>query len=267
MMIIDVHTHIFPDHVAEQAVEFMAKEAGVPYFSNGKKCGLLASMHEAGVTQSWLQPVATKPQQVPSINAMMKEIQAEDADALVSFGAIHPQCDDLPAIIHDLAQSGIPGIKIHPEYQRIQPENELFYPMYEAIIEENMIILYHAGIDIGIPTLNSTPRQFAALAERFPGLTLILAHMGGFQQWEEVSNDLAGIDVYLDCSYIVGLDDDAFVSLVRKHGVDKILFGTDSPWSSQKESINHINTLPFSEDEKRKILGDNARQLLDSALT
>ena len=244
-MIIDVHTHIFPDTIAEEAVRFLAKEANSPYFLNGKKSDLLESMQKYGITQSWLQPVATKPKQVPAINAMMKEIKAEHYPKLVPFGSVHPDCADLKAIIRDLAASGIPGVKFHPEYHKINPTDSRLYPMYEALAEENMVILFHAGLDIGIPTINSTPKDFMVLIEKFPTLTMILAHMGGFKQWDEVFAVLAGTPVYLDTSYTKGyLADDDFVRLVSIHGAEKIVFGTDSPWSDQQADVDYIH--PFA---------------------
>ncbi|MBD3266401.1 amidohydrolase family protein [bacterium] len=261
-MIIDVHTHIFPDHIAANAVKFLAEEADVPAFTGGKKSDLLDSMRQAGIGQSWLQPVATKPKQVDSINQMMKDIQAEGDPALVPFGAMHPDYENLPAMIRDLSAHGIPGIKIHPEYHQISPLDERLFPLYEALIEENMAILYHAGIDIGIPTLNSTPHVFAQLNDRYPQLILILAHMGGFRQWYDVFKDLAGRDVYLDTSYLVGLSDESFITLARAHGMDKVVFGTDSPWSDQKTAVEHFQSLALTEEEKQRIFHDNAAALL-----
>lgn len=265
-MIIDVHTHIFPDHIAADAVKFLAEEAKVPAYTDGKKSSLLESMQTAGVDQSWLQPVATKAKQVSSINAMMKEIHKSYPGKLISFGAIHPDCEDLPGIIHDLAESNIPGIKIHPEYHQINPLDERFFPMYEALIEENMAILYHAGVDIGIPTVNSTPKDFAVLHEKYPKLQLILAHMGGYKQWDDVSRDLVGMDVVFDTAYLVGLNDDDFIQLARKHGIDKIVFGTDSPWSDQTDAIKYIQELPFTVEEKEAIFYKNAQRLLSGLL-
>ena len=53
------------------------------------------------------------------------------------------------------------------------------------------------------------------------------------------------------------------VRIIRKHGAGKILFGTDCPWSGQKESIARIEGLPLSEEEKALIFGENAKKLLE----
>ncbi len=260
-MIIDVHTHIFPDSMALEVVPKMAEIAGIKESLDGRLSSLLGSMKKAGIDISWIQPVATKPQQVDKINKWMKEIRS---DSIVTFGAFHPAYENLPGLIQDLSQDGFPGIKIHPEYQKITPLDSTLYPLYESLMKENMIVLFHAGVDIGIPTINSTPEMFAQLIEKFPGIKMILAHMGGYEQWDEVSERLCGKDVYLDTSYIFGhCPDDKFVSLVRDHGVDKVLFGTDSPWSDQTQDLEHLKRLPFSQEELDMVCGLNTLELLD----
>ncbi|MGC9327523.1 MAG: amidohydrolase family protein [Candidatus Hinthialibacter sp.] len=262
MMIIDVHTHIFPDDLALKAVPKMAQEAGIQEAIDGRCSSLLQSMDTAGIDKSWLQPVATKPAQVQSINIFVESLRS---DRLIPFGGVHPDYEDLSKLIDDLAERGFPGVKIHPEYHQCRPGDPRFTPLYEALQANRMIALFHAGYDIGIPTINSAPIDFVRLKDTYPQLTIILAHMGGFQQWEEVSNDLAGqADIYLDTSYSLGhFPDEEFVALVRKHGVHRILFGTDSPWADQKKDVDYLTSLNFSDDELKAILGGNAQFLLE----
>ena len=262
-MIIDVHTHVFPDHIAVDLVPKMAADAGIKEALDGRVSSLLESMDAAGVDVSWLQPVATKPTQLQSVAKWMEEVRS---DRFVTFGAFHPGYEDLPGYIRDLSARGFPGIKFHPEYQKIKPDDESLFPMYETLVEENMVVLFHAGVDIEIPTLHSTPDLFARFIERFPNLKMILAHMGGYEQWGDVARELAGCGdaVYLDTSYVLRhIPDDEFINLVRAHGVDRVVFGTDSPWESQQKDIDHLRSLPFSKEELDKILGLNAQRLLE----
>ena len=92
---------------------------------------------------------------------------------------------------------------------------------------------------------------------------MIAAHLGGHAQWDEVLDKLCGENIYLDTS--MGqkyYSPEQFISVVRAHGADKILFGSDSPWSRADEDIELIKKCALAEDEKRKILGENARKLL-----
>ena len=263
-MIVDVHTHVFPDEIALEVVPKMAAGAGIKESIDGRLSSLVESMDEAGIEMSWLQPVATKPKQVNSIN---RWVESGRSERVVAFGSFHPDCENLPGLIRDLSSRGFPGVKMHPEYHTIEPDDERLFAMYEAMIEERMIVLFHAGVDIEIPTLNSTPEHFARLIDRFPDLAMILAHLGGFRQWEEVARVLIGRDVYLDTSYVLGhLPDEDFVTMVRAHGADRVLFGTDSPWADQKGELEHLRSLPFSEKELDNICGENAARLLHHRL-
>ncbi len=259
-MIIDVHTHIFPDQLALDVVPKMAEIAQIKEALDGRLSSLKTSMKEAGIDCAWIQPVATKPKQVDTINHWMEEIRC---DEILPFAAVHPDYENLPELIRDLASRDFPGVKIHPEYHKIAPDDIRLFPLYQALSKAKMIALFHAGVDIGIPTINSTPQQFAYLKERFPELIMILAHMGGFQQWEQVKKQLCGYDVYMDTSYVFGhISDELFIELVKAHGSDRILFGTDSPWADQKQDLEHLKSLPLSEREFNEICGQNAKRLL-----
>lgn len=262
MIVTDVHTHIFPDRIAATAVPVLAAEANIKAAISGTRDGLLASMDEAGIGIAWIQPVATKPAQVESINRWHDEIRSE---RLVTFGAIHPDYADIPGLIHSLADRGFPGVKIHPEYQAIEPENERLFPLYEALIERNMMVLFHAGVDIAYTEVHSRPAQFKHVKELFPELTMILAHMGGFRQWDEVEVYLMGLDVYLDTSYVFDdIADEVFLRLVDKHGDDKILYGSDSPWADQSQSLTRLQSLGLSQSAVDNICMLNAQRLLRS---
>jgi len=96
-----------------------------------------------------------------------------------------------------------------------------------------------------------------------PELTVIAAHMGGYLRWEAVEQFLIGRDLYLDASYsLADLGPDALVRLARAHGIERVLFGTDSPWTDQATELAAFRDLPLSEEEKAALLGGNARRLL-----
>ena len=85
--------------------------------------------------------------------------------------------------------------------------------------------------------------------------------------------------MYLDTSYSLGsirpLDDgyykpeelpmmgeEQFLRIIRTVGYERFLFGTDSPWSGQQESLERFRALPLTDEEKDAILGGNAQRLL-----
>lgn len=117
-MIIDMHTHVYPEKIAKRAVEKLSKAADIPAQSNGMKSGLQESMKRAGVDYSLLLPVATSVKQVDKMN--QEAVAANECageTGLLSFGAIHPDTPDYKEVLSWLADHDVRGIKLHPDYQ------------------------------------------------------------------------------------------------------------------------------------------------------
>jgi uncharacterized protein len=263
MRIIDCHTHVFPDAIAAAAIASLEAEGDVVAVYDGTVSGLLETMDRAGVATSVVQPVATKPSQVRSINDWAVGVASE---RIIGFGAMHPDLEDPAGEIARMHALGLRGFKMHSEYQSFAPDDPRLDPIWDAAAGHGMIAFFHAGADIAFPTVRGTPEAFAGLLDRWPGLTVVLAHLGGFQQWEGVAALLAGRDVWLDTSYTLGhLPDDRFVEIVRAHGADRVLFGSDGPWTDPGVEIAHLRSLGLTTAELAAILGANAERLLGRA--
>lgn len=263
-MIIDVHTHIFPDDLAARAVATLSGRAGIPAHTAGTAAGLRASMARAGIDRSILMPVATKPSQAHPINLWTLELVQRYPDQFIGFGALHPAQDDWAAEIDFLVAHGIRGVKMHPDYHLTYVDDTACLPLYAALRDAGLVLLLHAGVDIGLPPpVHCTPDRLARMLDAVPGLTVIAAHMGGYLVWEEVRRHLLGRDLYLDTSYSHDdLGSTAMTELITVHGVGRILFGTDSPWKDQAAEVAAIRALPLSDDAITAILGGNAQRLL-----
>lgn len=279
-MIIDFHTHTFPDAIASAAVRSLRAASHTRPFSDGTAKGLKDSMAAAGIDLSVILPVATKARQVPHINDGAVRInETSRGTGLLSFGCAHPDMEDPAGEIRRLKAKGVPGIKLHPPYQGVPIDDIRYLRILQAAGEEGLIVTIHAGIDIGLPdALYAMPDQIRRAIDRVGPLTLVLAHMGSWRCWDQLGC-LAGTNVYLDTSFSLGelspdseeyyagksrklLDADHFIRLCRAFGMDRVLFGTDSPWADQGKARADIEALPLTEDEKRAILGGNAARLL-----
>ena len=122
-MIIDFHTHIFPDKIANKTISYLMEKGGIPSFSDGKASGLLEKMEIAGVDISVALPAMTNPTQFDSINRYAMEINEQYKNSkkrIISFGGIHPSCDDIESKMRFIKESGFLGIKIHPDYQGVE---------------------------------------------------------------------------------------------------------------------------------------------------
>lgn len=260
-MIIDIHTHCFPDELAPRAISSLARRAEIKPYLDGTVADLRRSMGASKVDLCILQPIATKPQQTPGINRWAAGVQDRQ---ILSFGTIHPEFPGWKDEIKWLREHGIKGVKFHPDYQDYFVDDERVYPIYEGLFNEEMIILFHGGVDLGFPPpYRCTPQRLARVLNVLPGGTIIAAHMGGYRYWEDTRHYLAGKNIYFDTSYSSKEMGTAYMGkVIREHGADKILFGTDSPWGDQIEEISNIRSLDLREDEMAGILWKNAARLL-----
>lgn len=260
MPIIDVHVHVWPDPVAEKAVAGLMTDGMLVPFYDGTVSGLLADMDRCGVDASVIQPVATKPSQVRSINTWVANI---GSSRVIPFGAMHPDFENPADEIARMASLGLRGFKLHPEHQSFAPDEPRLEPVYEAALAHDMTILFHAGADEVHPTVHGTPESFVSVLEGFPGLRLVLAHLGGYRVWNRVAELLVGRDVYLDTAYTLGhLPEADFVEIVHAHGAERILFGSDGPWTDAAKEIAWLRSLPLRKGVIEAVLGGNAERLL-----
>jgi len=262
-MIIDMHAHAFPDELAPRAMEVLIGNSGVAAFTDGTLAGLRASMRRAGVGRSVVAPIATKPGQAASVNRWAARVHRE-FDDIICLGSLHPLQDDWPSEIEGLVAAGIPGIKLHADYQLFFADDPVAIPMYRALADAGLFVLFHAGVDIGLPPpVHCTPDRLARVLDAVPDLTIIAAHMGGYKCWDEVEEHLVGRDLYFDTSYsFADLGPERMTALIKAHGAQRIVFGTDSPWTDQSAEIANLRSLALTEGEKAAVLGGNAQRLM-----
>lgn len=272
-MIVDFHTHIFPDAVAPGTIAFLAKAANLTPVGEGTSIALLRLMEAEGIGISVNLPVATKPSQTDSINRFAAAVTAEKR-GIISFGAIHPDCEDPEAVLDRIASMGLRGIKLHPDYQGAMIDDLRYLRIISGALRRNLHVAVHAGEDEATPTPVHCPpdaslRMLTALKKEIAGSRgrVILAHLGGNRQWDEVERLLIGQSVYLDLSFVCGRISCAqMLDIIRAHGSERILFGSDYPWTDPAQDLATLATLPLSEEERRRILVGNAEDLLGDAL-
>lgn len=260
-MIVDFHTHCFPGEMAPRVVPYLAGQAGIQPVLGGTVSELKESMARAGIDLCVLQNIATRPGQTTAVNDWAAGAQGQ---GIISFGSLHPGYPQWEDELRRIKDMGLKGIKMHPDYQKFFVDDRGMFKIYEKIRELDLIILFHAGLDIGLdPPYHCTPTRLLVILNNFPGLKVVAAHMGGYAYWDQVEEMLAGKDLYFDTSYSFNdLGKDKMSRLIKLHGVEKILFGTDSPWTDQSRELENFRSLDLGGEEKRKVLGDNALNLL-----
>ena len=262
MKVIDFHTHAFPDFLAERAVAAIVDGAVLqqPHL-DGTIAGLLRSMDRAGVEISVVASIATAEKQVPSILKWSREIAS---DRIVPFPSVHPFSPDAIDQVRHIADAGLKGIKLHPLYQDFQPLDERLFPVYQAIADAGLILLFHSGDDLGfIGDHRCMPHTMLEIQNRVPSLKMVLAHLGGFWQAEDFARSGIGSPAYVEVSLSIPArpGDQSFDRIIRGH-TGRVMFGTDSPWSDQKTEIEKLTRVIDDRQLLEAVLSTNAARLL-----
>lgn len=268
-MLIDFHTHTFPDKIAAKTVEILLSNiermnmAEAVAYSDATVSGLIRSMDEYGVDYSVVMPIATTTRQSSTINRVAAETNR--ADRLFSFGSLHPLQDDWESTLYDIKEKGLLGIKLHPEYQQVFIDSKESVRILKLCEKLGLLVTLHAGQDVGMaPPVHCMPEALRHVLDyEVEGSNIIAAHMGGWREWDGVEKYLAGTPVKLDTAYVSkDLPIKQFERIVRAHGAEKILFATDSPWERPDMTVRYINSASLTEAEKKMIFSENAKKLL-----
>lgn len=275
-MIIDFHTHVYPDKIASRTLEaLLAHAPQVTAYTDGTVNGLRQSMQQGGVDLSVILPVATRKGQFDTINRFAKQINDTYPD-LISFGGIHPDDDDIHEKLQFLKDTGFKGIKIHPDYTGTFIDDERYIAILSECARLGLLVVTHAGVDPAFDVIHCTPQKARKVLDRIAADTgvqepfLVFAHLGGMYVHEDVKRYLLGTNCYIDisCSFrslksFCDTDDEEVLQVIRQHGAEKILFATDCPWNSQQSYVEHFKQLKgLTDKEKDMILSGNARRLL-----
>ncbi len=263
-MIIDFHTHVFSDKIAEKTIAALASLADATPHANGTVDGLLGAINKAQIDLAIALPVLTKPSQFESVNNFALELNKKGYPIL-SFAGIHPVCEDLNGKMKTLKEMGFKGVKIHPDYQETFFDDPAYIEILKAAKEFDLIVCTHAGVDDGYKgkPIRCTPDRVINALKQVDGVKLVLAHVGGSRLGQEVFDKLAGLNVYFDTSfYMHELKPSLFKKIVEKHGANKILFATDSPWRDIKEEIDILNNMGLTPNQLDLIYYKNAKKLL-----
>ncbi|MGI6012731.1 MAG: amidohydrolase family protein [Oscillospiraceae bacterium] len=260
----DFHTHCFPDRIAENAIKKVGHAAGdlLPY-SDGTLTGLKQHMQEQGVDGFVALNIATNPRKMRSINDFAAQISAS-GDCCFGFGSIHPDAPDALEELDYIKSIGLKGVKLHPDYQQFFVDDEKMRPIYQKISKLGLITVFHAGQDYGYPyPYHAMPKAMCRALQWFDGAPVVAAHWGGLDCGPEVVALLCGLPLYFDTSMGYSMMPRPTAErILEKHGVDRMLLGSDSPWHTPQMELRFLNSLGLSDTELDRICYRNAASLL-----
>ncbi len=258
---IDIHVHFWPDPLAPKAISTLSERSGLTPTTDGTLASTENELRLHGVTNACLMNIATKPSQVETLTDAAAKL---NSGFWRSFASIHPGYENWHDEMVRISELGIKGIKLHPDYQGFYIDDDDMVKRYELADSLGLIILFHAGLDIGLPdTIHGTPKRFSNIAQVFTKGRVIMAHMGGFEMLDEVIEFLPGTSCFIDTSFSTErLTKPEFDRLYDAFGAERMLYGTDTPWGSSRITIDRINSWVESAADREKIFHGNAASLL-----
>ena len=254
----DTHAHIYPGKIAEKATA----SVGHFYHTDMLNVGLPHVLRErgkaAGIDRFLVCSVATKVEQVRSINEFI-ERKCREYPEFVGLAAWHQDVEDIAAELDDIQCRGLRGVKLHPDFQEFCIDDPRMMPFYEEMNRRGLPVLFHTGDN---RTDFSSPRRLMNVLEKIPDFTCIAAHLGGYTEWEEAKQTLHGTNVYVDTSSsLFALTKEQAQTSIRHFGADHTMFGTDFPMWDPAEEVERFLMLGLSEEENRMIFYDNFARL------
>ena len=264
-MIIDFHTHCFPDALAPKALGWLSDKAGFAPTTDGTVKGSIQKLKETGVDIGVVCSIATNAHQLPKVNSFAIDIN-DFSTRLIALGSAHPDSEIFKDELDRLRDHDIKGIKVHPEYGPYYIDSEPWLRVFRLAAERGLFVVTHAGYDFISPDrIAATPERLARVLDAVPDLRLIAAHLGGNRHWNEVKSHLCGRDnVWFDTALLAreGADPTLVREVILSHRIDRVLFGSDMPWSDPREEIALIRSLSLGNEAEESIFHRNAEELL-----
>ena len=262
--IFDIHTHIYPEAIAERAVDNLNRFYSFVCEAKGTLPDIDKSSKQANVLGCLLLGVATNQKQMGSVNEYLAKACADyttDNFKMLAFGCVHQDCENMAALADEVEKLGLKGFKIHPDIQRVNIDDERLFPLYEAI-EGRLPIYFHIGDDRDEYQFSSTERLIRVM-KQFPKLTVVAAHLGGYRTWHKISVFKEFDNVLFDTSSALwAMSPEYATDIIHELGADKVMFGTDYPVAYAESELERFFALGLNEQERKAILYDNAARFL-----
>ena len=262
MEIIDAHAHIYPEKIAKKATDTI----GVFYdiemeMSAGTAENLIKDGERAGISRYVVHSVATTAHQVRSINQFIKK-EIEEHKEFIGFMTLHQDLTEEEVIneVNWAIENGFKGIKLHPDFQKFNIDDEKVEKFYKAA-GNKLPILFHIGDD---RYDFSKPQRLVNVAKKFPNVTFIAAHFGGYRCWEEAKIYKGLNNIYFDtCSSLPFITPQKAKEIITMLGAEKFFFATDFPMWDATSELERFNKIDLTEEERKLIFSENIKRLLN----
>ena len=260
-MIIDAHTHVWPDQIAEIALR-NNPVPGLNVRGSGTVLGLEQDMLQSGVGISCCLGIANESRHVDRVNEFVASLVSKYR---FGFGTVHVELSPEENMA-SLNRHGITAVKLHPLFQRMSLMDKRLWDILDAFGDKITVITHVGAGGDAITNELSSPTMIAKIARQFPNLSLIACHFGGYKILDQAEEMLDGADVVLETSWPPSLTELApgrVRDLIRKHGAERVVFGSDWPMTSPADEVQAIDALGLTDDETKLVLGGTMARILD----
>ncbi|MCL2807263.1 MAG: amidohydrolase family protein [Coriobacteriia bacterium] len=255
---IDIHNHIYPEQIAQRAVEGVGKFYNINMACGGTTNELLVLQKQAGLNYSLVHSVALRPEQVTTINDFIAE-QCSMHPTLIGFATMHQDFDDKAGEIERIQKLGLTGFKMHPDSQGVNIDDERLMEFY-ALLEGRLPVMLHCG-DYRYDY--SHPRRTKRVLQEFSQLKINCAHFGGWSLCDLAVEYLEDEHCFMDISSAsIYLGPRRTTELIRHYGAERILFGSDYPMWNPVEEMGRFFLNDLSTKEQEQILLRSAEAYL-----
>lgn len=262
-MIIDAHCHVWPDHIAAQVLA--GRPSDLDPVHDGTLTGLLRTMDAAGVDHAMCLGVAGVAKNVRRTNEFIGSVPR---DRLTPFGTVHPDLG-VDENLTSLRDNGIRGVKLHPLFQDVSFADPRVLELLHALAGDGVTVIAHVGAG-GSDEANErgNPASLRAAIDAVPTLRLIACHFGGYHRLDDAEEWMVGSRTFLETSWpprLSDLDRERVVAMVRRHGTDRVVFGSDWPMADPAAELAAVRALGLDEEETAAITGNTLAALLGLA--
>lgn len=267
-MLIDVHTHVWPNEEIFSA-SFIAQIARarsqrIPLTTRYSDYLATAENFDAAICFGGKARLAG----LWVDDQLVANYVAQDPTRLIGFLSLDPtQAGWEEELRFGHQQLGLRGIKLMPMYAGFFPQDSLLDPLWSYAQEHGLPVLLHTGTTFvsQAPLETTLPRHLDNVATRYPDLKIILAHLGHPYEGECVAVIRKHPNVYADISALHYRPWQLFHSLmlVHEYGVwDKLLFGTDFPFTNVRDSLTGLRSLATVQIDRFHLPADKIEELI-----
>ncbi len=260
MRVIDFHTHIYPDVVVPAAAESIHKfyELG-DNAMDGSVSSLLLHAGNAGISEFVILPVSVKPERTRHINDFILKQQSTQP-RFYGFGTVHAAMEDLTDEVDYIMQSGLRGIKMHPDFQVFPIDDPRLFPVYEQVQGKLPVILHMGDQRYDY----SHPRRLRRILELFPNLQVIAAHFGGYTMYETACQELSHTNCFFDVSSsLMFMEPGVAEKYINHYGAERMVYGSDYPMWNPETEMQRFLQLKLTDDQFQQIAWKTATAILN----